>query len=136
MFSIGFLNHSPSRVTYTGTAIPHCSSAMPIQADMQGRCSRKMCSNSLSGAVLPHSLRMPLRQAQTSAQLLHRHSDSRLLSLNKSKTCQHNLCTEKLHRTKWVSATLIRLFLLQIKAKIKSNVCVSYSVVKVQQLCF
>lgn len=33
---------SPNRVTYTGTAIPHCTSIMPIQTESTGSHSRKM----------------------------------------------------------------------------------------------
>ena len=37
-----WLSLSPNRVTYTGTAIPHCASAMPNQTEFTGSHSRKM----------------------------------------------------------------------------------------------
>ena len=110
-------DNSPSRVTYTGIAYPslrfgHCpimDYSIPDRIRRQPLPKNAFRRN--SGAVLSHYLWLPCQQAQSSALYLHRQ--------------QYELLQVHL-RTKRDSATSI--YQRHVKAKIKSVVCVSYSI--------
>ena len=113
------------------TAPPSCPTRRNLQGATPGKCVSlkfRCCSISLSPAATSGRHKPLLRTFTGTIQdHLHRQTNQRLI--NKA------ICIEELHRTKRVSATSIRKpKLLRIKAKIKSDVCVSYSVFQSSRL--
>ena len=97
---------SPSRVTYIGTAsshtaFPSCPSRRNLQGATPGKCVSlkfQCCSISLSPVANPVGTNLCLEPSQA-------HCKTTTTAKQISKVS----CTEELHRTKWVSATSVRL---------------------------
>lgn len=132
-FKICLSAESPSRVTYTGIALPHCTLVIAQswillhpwphpQVATPGKCVSpkfRCCFISLSPAAASGRHKPLLRTFTGIVPDQH---------CRQKYTIRELIRTKELRRTKWVSATPIREpKFLWIKAKIKSDVCVSYS---------
>ncbi len=110
-----WLSLSPNRVTYTGTAIPHCASIMPNQTESAGSHSRKM----LSLKFRCRSISLPLVAIPVGTILCSIPSRATMLSIAGTSSHEMGFCHPLIPMQAWTDK----------KAKIKSGVCVSYKIV-------
>lgn len=118
------LDQSPNRVTYIEAATPHTASpSCPSRQNLQGATPEKCVSLKFRCCFIS----LPPLATPVGTNLCLEPSQAQYKTTRTAREICKTICIEELRRTKWVSATPIRLLkTLRIKAKIKSDVCVSY----------